>query len=181
MQTPGLPTLEEHDHTSKSLMMRENAIIALARFCDYKNTRVLGKSAHHMQVSDTLDCGDGVCEVSQTSEHTFGIETTVELGGGVSDVVASAGASIGVTLTESWTNGKTKTCGAGDGESVCIWVGVPYQKVKMNDRVEALYPCKNPETVKVNIPEQRGPSDNYYCVRGKSNCRGDGDGYWVDK
>ena len=172
--------MEEHDHTPKPLVMRENPI-EVPKFCAYDDAKVLGKSVHHMQVSDTLDCSDGECEVSQTNEHTFGIETSVELGGGASDVVANVGASIGVTVTESWTNGKTKTCAAGEGESVCIWVAVPYQKVEMSVRKSHLYPCSNPKTAEGNFPEEKSASENYYCVRGKDNCRADGDGYWVEK
>ena len=175
-----MPAIDKQFSDSNSLAARENPV-QVPHFCDYKDSKVIGRSVHHMQVSDTLACSDGECEVSQTNEHSFGVETTAELGGEVSRLVGGISASIGVTITNSWTNGKTKTCSAVENESVCIFVAVPYRKIELSNRGGGVRTCSNPETAEGNFPVDKGSDSNFYCVRGKDNCRHDGDGYWVQK
>ena len=135
-----------------------------------------------MQVSDTLACSNGDYEVSRATEQSFGIEVTRGLGGELSRLTGGISASIGVTVTKSWTNDKTTTCAGGENESVCIRVAVPYRKVELSARKDGyIWPCKNGETAIGNFPVAGEANGKFYCVREKTNCHRDGDGYWVKK
>ena len=116
---------EGHNRPTVTLTPRDD-LVHEPVFYEYAKSVVIGRSAHHMQVSDTLACGGGDCEVSRATEHSFGVEISAELGGELASLTGGISASIGITLTESWTNGKTTTCAGANDESVCIWVGVPY-------------------------------------------------------
>ena len=105
---------------------------------------VIGQPTHHMHVSDKLKIGNGKGESGQTNEHTFGLETLFELGFDIGKLIWGMASNVGVTLTESWTTGRTKTCAAERVETVCIWVAVPYLKVRLSGQFAAASGCSNP-------------------------------------
>ena len=155
----------------------------LAIFCYWDKFTRKRKLYHFQQVSDTNSCRDGECAASVTTEHSFGIEASAGLGADLGGLAKGVSASIGVAVSESWTNGKTNECNAKENESVCVWVKVPYYEVELRHNWSGTgrfaTPCTNPNGVIARFPETRDANANYQCER--HTCEAAGANNWRDE
>ena len=135
----------------------------------------LKEATKHVQVTGTIDCGDGECAVSQVEEHTFGIEASASIN------LANV-AEIGGGVTEEWTTGNQYQCNGDDGDNaVCVWVRSKYRQYKVGVPDDA-EKCHNKGKSELAwIPVQEDDGNEFYCVRDKAACKKVGAERWEGK
>ncbi|KAJ5256561.1 hypothetical protein N7478_012665 [Penicillium angulare] len=152
--------------------------------CSSSETTVAIKSVIQQQYfaeqySKNIECGSSSsCSASVTSSnsHTFTFTSSFELYKWI-----SAGFSVSKTFTES----ASYTCGGTKGETVCVWYNAAHTKYQAQNQI-SLY-CDDAtggtslvESPSVLVsPNSNGKGSKYYCVIG--TCRDKGEGYWNPK
>lgn len=121
----------------------------------------------HKQVTDKIHCKTA-SECSTTDVQAYAFSYSISAG------VNTPFTSAGFGVTQEWSNGSEYQCVGEEGDTICVWLAVPYLEYEVEHSN-----CDYQDGIStLRAPKENGKSDgDYYCVTGEA-CRTKGEGYW---
>ncbi|EAA30077.1 hypothetical protein GE21DRAFT_5003 [Neurospora crassa] len=126
----------------------------------------------HIQVTESLDCGNGECSIGQVEVHSMTIRFTA-------GAKLSRWISAGFRVEQSTTTGSIKECRAGAYDWVAAWVKVGRTSYRVRNGLFNSCTGTKPQgdVFTITSPNANNNGGNPYCVRGKRYVRRLGDSW----